>query len=163
MVDLYIIKKHHRSFLSLFPNVFKNSYKLNHLWSCQVSCHIFSFNRWLCHTLLLLWWPRKCSRTKWKTIAGGAPHIITASSPITIIIPKQLCINCFAKFDSKFSVPLKYLKTLLAIPKCNWLGLSINLDNKLEAYIISSLVAMRSNKFPTRVWYKVASTFFSPS
>lgn len=60
-------------------------------------------------------------------------------------------------------VPYNYLSLLLIALKWIWLGLCINLDNRLVAYIISSLIVVRYSNLFIKLLNVDVSSFLYPS
>ena len=56
-----------------------------------------------------------------------------------------------------------YLSTRLAVPKCLLVGQCINLASKLDAYMMSGLVAVRYRRLPTMLLYSSSLTAPLPS
>jgi hypothetical protein len=79
---------------------------------------------------------------------------------IADVLSQKIGVGSFSVCDMSFNNLLSHtdLKIRFAIFQCESLGDSMNLETRLAAYMMSGLVAVRYNKLPTKLLYKVEST-----
>ena len=94
-----------------------------------------------------------------KNITRSTFLVIYTSSPITVSVSINSEFYEVVYKIPYLSVPFTYLRILFAACQCASFSLSINLEIKLTACIISGLVAVKYIRLPTMFLYNVGSTF----